>query len=84
MFLPGFTAQNCLIDNYGSRYLLKKYEPGLVDLVRPADYIDPDCYETCADDCPPSGQARKICVDECKRECTRRGCMAYCGSCVNG
>jgi hypothetical protein len=82
--LPGFSARNSLNDNDGTRHLLKKYEPGLVDLVSPADYIDPDCYEPCVSDCPPSGPQRVRCVNGCKRECTRPGCMSYCGSCVNG
>jgi hypothetical protein len=66
--LPGFTAQSCLIDRYETYSYINNHQLGLSVSVTPAA-VDPDCFDKCVKDCPPSGPQRKFCVQGCRNEC---------------
>ena len=84
--LPGFHAHNSLTGSYKTDSLFAKYHEDLSAYLIPAP-VDPiwqDCYTPCIEDCPQAGQARKICVASCTKECPcksptpcRNGFMTY-------
>jgi hypothetical protein len=75
--LPGFTAQNSLINNYQVYAFFGIGRSDSTNLLMPAAVCsDPVCLQRCVDGCPQSGPQRAVCVKGCNKEC-----CGQCGPC---